>query len=346
VPEQREALTFTYAGSTLDFVEDWSGRRWDYSVDAAGDLVEARDPLEVANGWPGVQYAYSAGETNPDLNHNLTRITFPKDADGAPGGDRWIAFVYFNSDRVASHVDSLGNRQMFLFNVPRQESQTTDPRGFTTIYRHDLKGNLLQRVDPDGAAWTWEYDAERNVVSETDPLGRARRFEGFDARGNPARMIDRDGRATDFTYDAVSGARRPSSTSAATCDRSRSGDGLPARVGAVGDSTSRWSPTPTTRPLARCATPPSPTATARAESPVRDTITSPGIATSAASSAEATPAIPRVRSPASHRPRSSPTMRWVGRRANRSRASRAPRIPRRSRSPRSTNTTCAIARCA
>ena len=234
LPANREALSFTYAGSNLDFVEDWTGRRWDYTVDAAGDLIEARDPLETANGWPGVQYAYSAGETDSELNHNLTRITFPKDEDSIVGGDRWIAFSYFNSDRVASHVDSLNNRQTFLFNVPRQESQTTDPRGFTTVYRHDLKGNLLQRVDPDGATWSWAYDADRNVVSETDPLGRLRSFESFDARGNPARMIDRDGRTTDFTYDAASGAAKTVLDMRGNLRSvAFSSDGLPERVSAV-----------------------------------------------------------------------------------------------------------------
>ncbi|MCI0634297.1 MAG: hypothetical protein L0206_10345, partial [Actinobacteria bacterium] len=91
-------------------------------------------------------------------------------------------------------------------NVPRLENQTTDPRGFTTIYRHDADGNLVQRRDPDGAVWDWEYDGERNVVRELDPFARERTFSGFDARGNPAQILDRDGRSTQLTYDPVSGA--------------------------------------------------------------------------------------------------------------------------------------------
>lgn len=202
------ALSFAYSGDFIDTITDWSGRVWDYTVDANGDLVEVRDPLAVQNGWAGVQYAYESGHAeNPDLNHNLKRVTHPEDRNGgAAGGVRFVEFTYFNDDKVASHTDSLGNTQAFLFNLVRLENQTTDPRGFTTIYRHDRDGNLVQRRDPDGAVWDWEYDEDRNVVSETDPFGRVRQFSDFDAKGNPGLVLDRDGKQIALTYDALTGA--------------------------------------------------------------------------------------------------------------------------------------------
>jgi YD repeat-containing protein len=110
------------------------------------------------------------------------------------------------STRWPSHTDSLGNTQTFLFNLVRLENQTTDPRGFTTVYRHDMDGNLVQRRDPDGAVWDWEYDEDRNVVSEIDPFGREREFSNFDAKGNPGLVVDRDGKSIALTYNPVSGA--------------------------------------------------------------------------------------------------------------------------------------------
>ncbi|MCI0635885.1 MAG: hypothetical protein L0206_18500, partial [Actinobacteria bacterium] len=202
------SLNFQYAPSGhLSFISDGTGRFWAYTVDASGDLVEFRDVIALNGGTPGVRYAYDGGHVeNPDLDHNLLRVVHPEDRTGDGEGDRWIEFTYYNNDKVASHTDSLGNTQTFLFNVPRLENQTTDPRGFTTVYRHDEDGNLVQRRDPDGAVWDWEYDDERNVVSELDPFARERTFSGFDARGNPAQILDRDGRSTQLTYDPVSGA--------------------------------------------------------------------------------------------------------------------------------------------
>jgi RHS repeat-associated protein len=202
-------LTFAYdANGFIDTVTDWSGRVWDYTVDENGDLVEFKDPLAVQNAWPGIQYAYETGhDENPDLDHNLKRVTHPEDGpDSGPDGDRWIEFTYYNDDKVASHTDSLGNTQTFLFNFVRLENQTTDPRGFTTIYRHDVKGNLIERRDPDGAVWAWTYDSNRNVTTETDPFGRKRQFSGFDPKGNPGQIVDRDAKQLTLTYDPLTGA--------------------------------------------------------------------------------------------------------------------------------------------
>jgi RHS repeat-associated protein len=200
-------LTFSYdAAGFIDQVSDWSGRVWDYTVDGNGDLREFKDPLAVQQGWPGVQYTYETGHENDELNHNLKRVTYPEDRNGDTQGDRWVEFSYFNNDKVESHTDSLGNRQTFLFNLVRLENQTTDPRGFTTVYRHDTKGNLVQRLDPDGAVWSWEYDDDRNVIRETDPFGRVRQLSNFDAKGNPGLVVDRDGKQIDLTYDSLTGA--------------------------------------------------------------------------------------------------------------------------------------------
>jgi RHS repeat-associated protein len=212
-----EALQFRYANGYLDYVEDWNvptKRKWDFTVDPNGDLREVRDPLEssnLPNPLTGRTYDYLSGQENEKLNHNLRRITFPKDVVAPVGGDHQIEFEYDNSDRVISQSDSLGNRQTFAYNVAGQESQTTDPRGFTTIYRYDTQANLTQRVDPDGAVLTWAYDGDRNVTSETDPFGKTRFFSGYsyehdEVRGKPATITDRDGRSIQLTYDPDSGA--------------------------------------------------------------------------------------------------------------------------------------------
>jgi YD repeat-containing protein len=104
----------------------------------------------------------------------------------------------------------MGNRQSYLYNLPRLESEAIDARGFRTLYRYDLDGNLLQRADPDGARWDWSYDSVRNVTSETDALGFVTEFLCFNADGNPGEIIDSadPGRSTVYLYDTVSGAPR------------------------------------------------------------------------------------------------------------------------------------------
>lgn len=209
VNEHDEAAThflqFGYdAADRLSTLTDWTGRTWSYTVDAAGDLVNAKDPKETANGWAGTVYSYYTEADGPRLAHNLLRVE--RDADGIPGGENFTEFTYDLADRVTSHTDSLGNRFVFHFNTPRRESRMIDPRGFETIYRFDPEGNLLERVDGDGAVWTWEYDENRNVTAEIDPLGFVRTFENHDFRGSPGRIVDRDGREVLLTYEPVSGA--------------------------------------------------------------------------------------------------------------------------------------------
>ncbi len=205
--ESTRRLLFAYDGAYLDRITDWDGREWDYDVDAQGDLREFKDTITAGTGV-GVVYDYESGHAeNPALNHNLERLTYPQDQNGGlPGGFRSVEFTYYNDDKVASHTDSLGNTQTFLFNVPRLENQTTDPRGFTTVYRHDVNGNLVQRRDPDGATWAWEYDEDRNVISETDPFGAVRLFSSFNDKGSPGQIDDRDGKSHTITYDSLTGA--------------------------------------------------------------------------------------------------------------------------------------------
>ncbi len=203
-------LTFQYDGSGfLDKITDWAAnpRIWNYKVEN-GDLVEARDPVEVTANKPGTVYEYGYDPVtteNEDLVHNLTKIVYPKG-----GGAHSVEFEYFHSDRVASHTDSAGNRQSYLYNLPRLESEAIDARGFRTLYRYDQNGSLLQRVDPDGATWDWAYDPDRRVISETDALGFVTQFQDFNANGNPGKIIDAadPGRPTLYLYDDFSGAPR------------------------------------------------------------------------------------------------------------------------------------------
>ncbi len=206
-------LTFTWAGPYLDRVTDWTGRTWDYEVDVNGHLREVKNPDQVHRVVSGTKYEYGLYTQlePPNLRHNLTKVLYPKDVQNAP--DHWVEFSYYLSDRVSSHIDSLLNRQTYLFNVSRLESQTTDARGFTTVYRHDRASNLVQRVDPDGAMWNWEYDENRNVTKEIDPFGRAREFNHYDdhqgdACAKPGEIKDPDGRSRLITYDPVTCAER------------------------------------------------------------------------------------------------------------------------------------------
>ena len=197
-------LQFGYdANGKLSSLFDWSGRTWSYTVNPAGDLMTAKDPKETVNGWPGTAYTYYTAADGPKLAHNLRRVT--RDADGLPGNEDFIEFEYDLADRVTAHTDSLANRYIFHFNLPRREGRMVDPRGFEVIYRYDPDGNLVQRVDPDGAIWNWEYDAERNVLAEIDPIGFRKEFSDHDSRGNPGTIVDRDGREILATYDPVSG---------------------------------------------------------------------------------------------------------------------------------------------
>jgi RHS repeat-associated protein len=212
-------LAFTHVAGRLTEIQDWTGRRWRYAVDARGDLVEFRDPVQSAadlavpgSGQP-VRYSYWSEHADPRLAHNLKCWIRPAAGAAASGvaqlcgshpGRQWIHFRYHTNDTVESHTDSLGRTTTFAFNFFRRRSSVTHPDGAIESYIFDAKGNVVRHETARGAVRRFEYaPGTRDKTREWDAFGNLT-VAAYDGRGNVTSRTDRLGRQESWSWNAFS----------------------------------------------------------------------------------------------------------------------------------------------
>jgi len=153
-------LTFGYdtAGHLVSIV-DRAGRQAELTY-VAGQLASLRDPLEVAQGWPGHRFTYTGS--------HLTRI------DSSDG--ETVAYSY-NGARLAS-AQAVGMEnptwqlQYEAWNASEQSFATrvTNPEGAVTRLRYSAAGEVLSVHQPTGELTAFTWSAHR-VVRMEDPGG-------------------------------------------------------------------------------------------------------------------------------------------------------------------------------
>lgn len=168
-------------------IDDRAGRRAEFTWDAAGALVAARDGLDVARGWAGFRYEYAAGR--------LASVTSSE-------GER-VVYRYAGGRLV--EVEAMGEEHplhRFSHLPPSGGVWTTryeDPTGVVTLWRYDGERRLLERENGAGErrAWTWNG---RRPLSVTDAAGVVTRWlwsgEALAAEVRP------DGNTVSYTWAA------------------------------------------------------------------------------------------------------------------------------------------------
>ena len=192
-------------------IEDRAGRKAQFAYDGLGNLARARDPLDVARGWPGVRYEYAwkrlvALRTseeerveftitgvhgtvravrhvgNPDRVHLFTQERIPL---GQPRTE---------ANRVVHHRSPDGHHTTYLFDGYQRSRAVTLPSGDRIV--RDWDGFELARVvAPDGTATRWTTVSEQEI-ERLEPSGNTVRIRfkmtGGENRANPfARPIER-----------------------------------------------------------------------------------------------------------------------------------------------------------
>lgn len=145
------------ASGRLASVTGRAGRVAQYTYDASGELVAARDPAAIATGGSGIRYEYTNGQISAvidgddeevdltyDSAHRLTGLTQLGEENPSWG------FSYFA-------VDSNG----------RYETSVTNPLGDVTSYYYDRGHRLLELRRPSGSTWSWTWSGQR-VATATD----------------------------------------------------------------------------------------------------------------------------------------------------------------------------------
>jgi RHS repeat-associated protein len=218
-------LDFTYdANDHLSEIDDddWfggsGGRRWRYTVDTNGDLVEYMDPVQSAidDASPGAgnpwRYVYYTDQANPDLDHNLKCWIKPESRPGgitpslcgdpAADGHSWMFFDYYSNDTVYQHTDALGRTTTFSYNYFRKRTDVAHPDGSVETHFYDGYGNVTRFQDANGEVSEYVFDdSKRERVAEYDPFGNEMTAT-YDADGNLESRTNRLGETESWTYNS------------------------------------------------------------------------------------------------------------------------------------------------
>ena len=101
-------------------------------------------------------------------------------------------------------TDPRGKTTSYAYD-PRGDLLTvTGPLGHATTYTYDLAGNELSATDPDGNETTYTYDADNRVLTETQGAGSPAATTSsftYDPDGNELTYTDGLGSTTTYTYN-------------------------------------------------------------------------------------------------------------------------------------------------
>lgn len=198
-------IDFDYdASGRLARLVDFTGRQVTYTYNDQGDLVAVTSPavtgLLNGNNFPNgktTRFAYTSGQADPALNHNLAAITAPNEA--AVGGLPRVRITY-DQDRVtamtiggtnASRVPA-GGTMTYAYrqladpataapNVPVSEVDVRDRNGNRTVYQLNARGNIVTKReysnrdirpgDRDYFETQYEYNDDGELVKQIFPEG-------------------------------------------------------------------------------------------------------------------------------------------------------------------------------
>lgn len=164
--DRTNTVAYTSKG-LVESVTDFSGRTVRYEYDSAADLIACISPAVIGtpngNDFPGGKtnrYAYSSGNLDQRLNHNLVSCTDPK-------GQTWLQITYQATNNPASldfdAVDSiLCGTTAHLRRFPQTPTPANQFAAVKTIFR-DRAGNVSESF----------FDSRQREVRLREYTGRA-----------------------------------------------------------------------------------------------------------------------------------------------------------------------------
>jgi RHS repeat-associated protein len=221
------ALTFSYTGSRISQITDFTNRTWQYLYDANGDLITFKNPLAVAGSQNPVAYQYYGSTDGTKLAHAMKQYQLPRgngmrfeyyangrvfrhtpfDTAGSAKTESATTFAWTEFRREAKQIDALGNERRFLFDANGNPLSITDEAGAETQYTYDAAAGRthlrLTKTDPQGMTTAYAYDSLGNLSDVTLPSARTLQYRDHSAQGQPQRVKDADGNWTLNRFDAA-----------------------------------------------------------------------------------------------------------------------------------------------
>lgn len=160
---------FSYSDSGYVIAStDWNGNQTTRTFDARGNETSRTE----AAGFPAARTTTTTWSTNFSLP---IAVSFP-------------------TKQVNVTRDAKGN--------PTTITESASGQIRTTVNTFNSTGQLLTQRDPRGNTTRFEYDARGNLSAWTNPLGHRTSFTAYDANGRPMSIIDPNGVVTTMAYDA------------------------------------------------------------------------------------------------------------------------------------------------
>lgn len=219
------SLIFTYTGSHLSQIQDFTGRQYQYGYDADGNLSSFKNPLAVAGTQNPVAYSYYTAIDGVSLAHLMKQYKLPRgngmrfeyydngrtfrhtvvNIDGTLSPDQVNTFVYNDFRREAIQTNERGYERQFFFDANGNPLKIVEENGAEHVYEYTQAGQPFSRTaktDPLGMRSQYAYDANGNVTQITTPRGATVNYYDFTAFSQPRRIQDARGNWTILRYDA------------------------------------------------------------------------------------------------------------------------------------------------
>ncbi len=180
----RTGLTLNYTGTNphIQSITDWTGRRWNYAY-TGSNLSAITNPLNDT-----VSYTYHAG------TNLLNEMIMPESRSGQQAK---TAFTYYRNNKAFTNANALGEGETVDYDLYRQRTRITDPRGFIRTHFYDkANGALLKLDEPDGAILRFTNTTDAMRYSKTDGLGYTTQYSYQTSRAISAAATDNFGRVS------------------------------------------------------------------------------------------------------------------------------------------------------
>lgn len=195
-------LSFTYSGSHITQIKDFSGRTYQYGyTDSNNNLTSFSNPLAVAGKQNAVTYSYYTSSDGTNLAHLMKQYTLPR--------GNGMKFEYYANGRVFRHTvvrtdgtTSPDQINLFTYNDFRRETVQTNERLGDKHFFFDPYGNPLKVVEENGAEHTYAYDCSDPTKAPGTP-NTAGNFDGCPNPYNRTSETDPANNTTFYAYDSV-----------------------------------------------------------------------------------------------------------------------------------------------
>ena len=196
----RTGLTLEYYTSGVDngrlrYVDDWTGRRWEYLY-SNGQLQSVINPLGDA-----MTYTYVEG------THWLQSFTYPQDRNGK---QKTMTFSYYENGQAYNYVDQNGSEESLIYDLFRRRTRVTNPRGYITEHYYDENGALIKLVEADKGILLFDNNQDGLRYVKHNALGERTRYSyntsralngvASDTNGQVTREEDALGYTVDYDY--------------------------------------------------------------------------------------------------------------------------------------------------